>query len=168
MSFPCAPGIAHFILGMTLCTKPAKVHAYVLETRDACDGEKKKKRKKRKIRQIAIASDSRPHPRTGLALLICRARDVARTAHHARHARHATRTRNAITRRRRTQNSNSRLGDLMLRFHGPNLRYNITHMTHKRKHTLTHSKQHTTHATHKTQNTQNVHAKIKAELTGLT
>ena len=39
---------------------------------------------------------------------------------HARHARHATRTRNAITRRRRTRNSTSRSGNL--RFYTPNLR----------------------------------------------
>ena len=37
MSFPCPQGIAYFPLDV--CTKPAKGHAYVLETRDACDAE---------------------------------------------------------------------------------------------------------------------------------
>ena len=90
----------------------------------------RRRRRRRKIGRIALASDCRPDPRTELALLICRARDVARTARHARHTSHATRTRNAITRRRRTRNSNSRSGNL--RFCTPNLRFIIVYCQHFR------------------------------------
>ena len=56
-----------------------KAHGYALETRDACDaGEEGKSA------QIALAAIQFLDPRTGLALLICRACDVARTRADAR------------------------------------------------------------------------------------
>ena len=43
-----------------------------------------------KSAQIALATDRFLDFQAGLALLICRARDVARTARHARHVTHDT------------------------------------------------------------------------------
>ena len=65
-----------------------KVHGHVLETRDACETAEEGEGKSA---QIALASARFLDPRTGITLLICRARDVARMAHHAQHTTHVMR-----------------------------------------------------------------------------
>ena len=93
------------IFHYTCAKNRQKVHGHVLETRDACGGEER-----RTIRpdRLSLSLISGPSDRSR-PIDLSRAR---RRTHgtHARHARHATRTRNAITRRRRTRNSNSRSG----------------------------------------------------------
>ena len=58
-----------------------KVHGHVLETRDACV----RTGTVGKSAQIALATKGFLDSQTGLALLICRARDVARTTRDTRH-----------------------------------------------------------------------------------
>ena len=82
MSFPCPQGIANIPLE---CVKKHAESTWPCP-RDACDGAEEGG----KSAQIAFASDCQPDPRIGLAILICRARDVARTTLHARHVTHDT------------------------------------------------------------------------------
>ena len=86
MFSPCSPGIVHITLDV--CTTTAKEPAHVLGTRDTRGGGGGEE--VGKSAQIALAPERFLDSRTGLALLICRARDVARTTRHARHVTHDT------------------------------------------------------------------------------
>ena len=114
MFSPCSPGIVNITLD--ICKKPVKQHAHVLGTRDTRRGGAAAG----KYAQIALAPERFLDSQTGLALLICRARDVARTTRHARHVTHDT-----ITARARASVDIPGRGNLMLRYHTPNLRYRL-------------------------------------------
>ena len=85
MSFPCPQGIVN--IPLDVCTKHA-------ESTWPCPRDARRVRRRAaagagKSAQIALASARFLDPQTGPALLICRARDVARTAR--THVTHVTR-----------------------------------------------------------------------------
>ena len=87
MFSPCSQGIVNITLD--LCKNPVIITS--LCSRGPGHARRRAEQSREgKSAEFALATERFLDPQTGLALLICRARDIAHTARHARHVTHIT------------------------------------------------------------------------------